>query len=107
MQFNLEEWRKIYDEIQVKGKIYKDSLPSYDEELNKFPPISPLSESDQKKLFHEIDDLKLKNDLYLDACGIRSNPPLWNFSIDDPTTWKSHRTFAYKHLVNNYRWGRR
>ena len=98
MQFNVNEWRNIYDEVHIRGKMFKDSLPTYDEDKKKIPPVSPLSAEEQKKLQDEIKDLTFKSDLYLDSCNMYS-VPLWKYNIEDKRTWKSDSSFAFDHLV--------
>lgn len=99
MQFSLRRWRKAYDTVKILGLTLKNSRHSYDEQKKYVPPVMPLSEEDQwkleKKIERELD--KLKN--YMDATGMNLRPPLWTYNRNDATTWASHNSFKYGHLL--------
>ena len=101
MEFSIKKWldyRKkaslLADFIQAhkspildeKGQVkaYKIQLPK--EELH--AKISQIT-----SILRECSE-------YLDCCGMQMKKPLWKFNIDDVTTWKSHKDFAYGDLAN-------
>lgn len=99
MHFNVKEWRRIYDKVQFLGQILKDANESLDEDRKLLPAIYPISRDSRKSLETEIKGLMIDCNICLDAGGMRSNPPLWKYDKDDPTTWASHKSFKFKHLM--------
>lgn len=100
MQFNVNEWRKIYDEVQFLGKILKDSQPSLDPTTKKWiPAIQEISKDAFKNISEEIDLLLIKNTQYLDGCEMNPNPPLWHYNSKDKSTFVSDTSFKYDHLI--------
>lgn len=99
--FDVKEWRRIYDKVQHLGQIIKDSNQRLDDEGNWLPALHLISVDARKSIEAEIKVWLAANDNYLDACGMKPNPPLWKYDVKDPTTWASHATFKYKHLMNS------
>lgn len=104
MQFNVNEWRRIYDKVQSLGQIIKDSQERVDKEGNWLPPIHSISQDAAKSIETEIKELLTKVNIYLDACGLRPEPPLWKYDVKDPTTWASSDKFKFKHLISDRRY---
>ncbi len=100
MQFNVKEWRRKYDKIQALGQILKDSYPSVDKNGNWLQPLHIISHDSSKSIEAEIKELVAKVNIYLDACGLRPEQPLWKYDVKDPTTWASSGKFKYGHLIN-------
>ena len=99
MQFNVNEWRRYYDQIHNLGKMLNDSYPSMDEHRNYVAPTVNLRKDAQLNLEKEIKEWIDRCSKYLDSCGLRPEKPLWKFNIKDPTTHISSPDFAYKHLL--------
>jgi hypothetical protein len=99
MEFNIAEWRKDYDKAQSLGKRLKDSQPYRDEDKVWHEAPHPLGAYDQINLQKEIEVIALKISKYLDDCGIRMEPPLWDYDKEDPSTWPSDESFKFKHLL--------
>jgi hypothetical protein len=93
------EWRKIYDEVQKKGLILKNSYPTLDKNKKMVSPVAYLSTDAQKALDKEIKELLKRCTTFLNFIGNKPSEPLWIYSEDDPTTWLSHPSFAYGHLL--------
>ena len=101
MKFNITDWYNIYKKVNYFGAKLRDSKRNYDCSTKSWIPCkSLLSEEEQVELEKKIKNLIIKNNNYLDACGLRKKEPKWVFSIDDPRTWPSHDSFIYKHLLD-------
>jgi hypothetical protein len=99
MHFNIAEWRRFYDKIHGLDKTLKNSYWTIDEEKVKHPPLIELSEEAQKAIEKEIEDLIKLSGSYLNICDMPSAPVLWKYNVEDPSTWVSHESFKYQHLV--------
>ncbi len=78
MNFNVKEWRRVYDEVKYLGEIYKDSLPIFifkNYKWDKHPPKTPLSLDAQRGVEREIKKLIAKTSRYMDMCGITARMP--------------------------------
>jgi len=104
MQFSIKEWRRMYDKVQYLGQILKDSHPSVDENKLWRPALHAISEEAQKSLEQELKELLTNVSQYLDSCGMKLLEASWDYDKDDPTTWESHRSFKFKHLLNKRRY---
>ncbi len=100
MQFNVKEWRKIYDKVQFLGQIIKDSNESLDDRGRPLPALYPISKDTRNSIEEEIKWLVIKSNTCLDAAEMRTKKPLWKYDKFDPTTWLSHETFRFMHLLN-------
>jgi hypothetical protein len=100
MDFNVKHWLEIYKSVKLYGRILKHCRHSFDKKLELwFDPLSPFPEDYQKVIEKSLEDLLMKNSLYLDACGLIPKEPKWVFNIDETKTWASHRDFIYTHLI--------
>lgn len=99
MQFNIREWRRIYDKVNGLGKMIKDSYPFVDEHGQNQPAPSPLSRETRNILADEIKALTERSNSYLDACGMKPPAPKWIYNNKDVTTWPSDPSFKYGHLL--------
>lgn len=99
MNFNLHRWRRTYDDIKRLGNTLRDSRPTFDKFNNETPPVAPLKLEEQEKIEKKIQANldKIKN--YMDATGMNLRPGLWVYNRNDPTTWASHKSFKYGHLL--------
>lgn len=95
----ISEWRKFYDKTQELGWLLKNSRPSTDENGWYVEPIINLSKDDQADLEKQIKDLTERCGIYMDSCNMHMPPALWRFHRDDVTTWKSHPSFKFDHLI--------
>jgi hypothetical protein len=95
MQFNIQTWRKRYDEIQNLGQIIKNSLPNKEGTR----PVTPISHETRMSLEKDIEERCKKVSEYLEASNMQMPSPLWHFDIKDESTWLSSEHFAYGHLV--------
>jgi len=59
----------------------------------------PLSEGVFEEYINSVTELTTKSDVYLDSYGYRMPQPLWHYDPKDKTTWASHESFAYGHLL--------
>lgn len=100
MQFNIQEWRKIYNKVQVLGNRLKDSHPKKGQYNESIPALHPLSADEQLQLEEEINSWLNRSNSYLDACALYAAKPKWQYNKDDPTTWVSSRDFKYQDLLN-------
>lgn len=101
MIFLAKDWRRTYDFVQQLGTTLKDSRPTYDEDGNYFAPKLELSKEAQLVLEDKIRKLILKNNRYLDQCGMKPNKPLWHYDRKNPETHMSAPEFKYWHLVKD------
>jgi hypothetical protein len=99
MQFNVMEWRKIYNKVKVKGQIIKESYPYIDDDHNLCPPLNPIPVNQRKKIEEEIKYLLDQSKRLLNSAGIKPKPPLWIYDPKDVTTWPSDQRFKYKNLL--------
>jgi len=100
MEFDIKDWRKIYDEVQRIAKMLQDSNPTYGEDKKLISAVHPLTIESKIDLNARIKKLLIKNTHYLDACDIKPHEPLWSYNIDDRKTWPSDKSFIYGHLLN-------
>ena len=98
---SLREWNKTYHEVKKLGQSLADSWSTVTEDGEKVSPLQPLTPDEQIDLEIRIKQLLTRSTLHLHIRGIRPKEPLWQFNIDDPTTHKSSKKFAYRHLI----WG--
>jgi hypothetical protein len=91
----MREWRRMYNNVHRLGKILKNSRPDYDGN----PALHALSISSQLNVEAEIKDCLNKTSNYLDGCGLTLSKTRWNYEPKDPTTWISHDSFEFDHLV--------
>lgn len=96
MQFNIKEWRRIYDRVHHLGKKFKDSFPDFDGN----PPVAPLDRHEQDQIQTEMSLLTNRSNRYLDATRMRFPAPLWHYNRKDPKTWASHESFKFGHLMS-------
>lgn len=99
MQFNINEWRRIYNRVQHLGKMLKESQPTYDEYKNYIEPIAELNRDTQDAIKSEISLLMRRSDHYLDVSFMTQPKPLWHYIYNDPKTHLSHEAFKYGHLI--------
>lgn len=99
MQFNVKEWRKIYDKVNYLGQVIKDANEHQDADGNWNPPVSPISPGVRKVIEDEIKALLIQSKNSLDSVGLRPYPALWIYNKDDPATWPSHDSFKFNHLI--------
>lgn len=99
MTFSLKKWRKTYDLVHGIGRKLSDSRPTINKNGKVIKSLCPLAEEEvlrlEKKIQMHLD--KLCN--YMDYTGMNLKPGLWVYSKTDPTTWASHDTFKYSHLL--------
>jgi hypothetical protein len=101
MKFNIKKWREFYDNTQYIGKMLNDARTTIDDNKVVHPPISYLNIDVKYSLENDIQDITKKCSRYLDACGLYMPRALWGYDHEDSTTWASHESFAYKHLLNH------
>ena len=101
MQFNANEWLKIYNKVQFLGNIIKNSCEHVDTKGEWTLPLYPISSQSNTSIENEIKELLTKNNHYLNACNLFPNPKLWEFNIKDQRTWASSKAFKYKKLINS------
>lgn len=97
MQFNINEWRKIYDRVHAIGQLLKDSR--IDKDGN--PAVNPLGYDTKRNLDAEIINLLDRCNDYLDSCNMRLPEPLWHYDKEDPKTHASHESFKYGHFLEH------
>lgn len=99
MNFSLSKWRKTYDLVHSLGKKLKDSRPTIGENMQIIDAVNPLGIEEEtrleKKIQTHLDNLRI----YMDHTRMNLRPGLWVYNKDDPTTWASHGTFKYGHLI--------
>ena len=100
MQFSIKEWRKFYDKTHQLSKMLHDCTATYDDKGTRIPPKNEISKEARLALISQIELLMQRCSRYLDRCGMRMPPPVWHYNPEDKTTWASHKTFNYEHLVN-------
>jgi hypothetical protein len=98
MNFSVKEWRRMYDAAHELGVKLKNSRPTYDEDYNYYPPISPLTRGQQASLEDRIQIIMEKNNQYLDQCDMKMPKPLWVYDRLKPDTHRSSKHFKYDHL---------
>jgi len=103
MEFDIKVWRATYDKVQALGQKLYDSYPHVSKNNFWKDAISKLSVEEQEKLIDEIKGLTDKASKYLEECNLHICEPLWPYNIKDKTTWRSHETFAYHHLLKRRR----
>lgn len=101
MQFDIKEWRRIYDEVKARGNIIYDSLAHVGEKWEEIPVKQEISVNRRLDLEEEISFLLSRSNIYLDSCNMICKPVLWKYNKDDKSTWASHPSFRFKHLVSN------
>lgn len=99
MQFQMKEWRRMYDFVHELGRALRDARPTYDDLGNYYAPKIEMSTADQQTLESKIKSLTQRSSKYLDQCGVRPNKPLWNYDRKNPETHISAPEFKYGHLV--------
>ena len=104
MQFNVNEWRRMYDKVRHLGQILKDSHERVDKDGNWLPALHLISQDAAKSIENEIKELVTKVNIYLDACGLMPEPSLWKYDPKDESTWASSKKFKFKHLLNTRRY---
>lgn len=95
MQFSINEWKRVYNKVHALGKQLKEARVDYDGN----PAINPLPFHTQREIENDIQNLTNKSNRYLDACNIRYPIELWAYNRQDKTTWASHSSFKYAHLM--------
>jgi hypothetical protein len=98
MDFSINEWLRIYNKVQMLGKVLKDSYFTYDNLKKAVPPKVELSKDEQLNLESRIKTLTERSNHYLDQCGLKCAVPLWHYNNKDPRTWVSHESFMFEHL---------
>lgn len=73
MKFCINEWRKIYDDVQFISRTLRGSLPNCDENGLKVQPKYSLSNEVQQHMEIDLNRLLKKCSKYLDSCGIAVN----------------------------------
>lgn len=101
MNFSLSKWRRTYDLVHGLGRKLRDSRPTMDEKNNKVEAINPLGEEEEARLEKKIQMYLDNIRIYMDDTRMKFRPGLWVYHRDDPTTWASHDTFKYGHLLKN------
>jgi len=100
MKFDIKEWLKIYNEVKLLGQQLKDSYPFVDSKKKWHDPIISLTIHEQNELSDQIKILTRKITSYLNYCNVKFPNPLWNYDVKNKTTWISHQSFVYGHLMN-------
>lgn len=95
MQFNMREWRRMYDNITEAGQLIKDSRVDYEGN----PPKHHLSADTKYNLNATIKNNLRAIKVYFKACKMHCPRPLWYYDVKDTKTWYSHESFAYSHKV--------
>lgn len=99
MQFNIKDWRKMYDKIHELGRKLRDSRPTSNEYGESVEAVAPLYPWEQTMLEDDIKCLINKCSLYLDTTGNKLPKPLWYYDRKDRRTCASHESFKYGHLL--------
>lgn len=99
MEFNVKEWRKMYNDVHRMGKLLKDAQPKFIGKQEIVPALAPLSKEEQEDLRDAIEYLLNKSRKYLNNCNIRPKKPLWKYKEDDKRTWASNKAFIYGDLL--------
>jgi hypothetical protein len=94
MRFSMREWLKLYRETHKYGEKLK--LYHYGKDV---PQGKRLSRDTAALYIMEIDSLTERTKRYLDGCGLTLPPTAWEYRADDKTTWPSHESFKYGHLM--------
>ncbi len=98
MRFSMKQWRKLYHEINTLGQKLKDFHYA-----TKVPEGKRLSRDTVYMIQNDISALLDRTKRYLDGCGMSMPATAWQYSFDDKTTWPSHESFRYYHLLDR-RW---
>lgn len=101
MRFSMREWLKLYREINKYGEKLRRFHYAKDKDI---PPGKRLSRDTVALYLREIESLTERTKRYLDGCGLMFPKTPWKYSDEDKTTWPSHDTFAYKHLMPRSRY---
>lgn len=99
MQFNVNDWRKMYDKIHQLGHTLRDSRPTCNEYGESIPAVASLYPWERAMIETEIKSIINKCSQYLDATGNRLPKPLWYYDRKDKQTCASHESFKYGHLL--------
>lgn len=99
MEFNVNEWRKFYDRIQVLGQHLKNAQPYRDRSRVWHDAPCPLDTYEQIAIQKQVDAITPLVSTYLDSCNMRMPAPLWDFDREDPSTWESDASFKFRHLM--------
>ncbi len=99
MQFSIKEWRRIYDRVQMLGKMLCDSRPTYTENDRYIAPLTELSKEAQTALESDIKTLTQRSSKYLDQCGMRPRIALWHYDRMNPETHASAPEFKFRALI--------
>ena len=94
MRYSHREWLKLYrktHEYGAKLKLYHYA---------KIVPEGKRLSRDTVELYRlEIASLTERTAKYLDGCGLALPQTPWAYEADDKSTWPSHDSFAYQHLM--------
>lgn len=94
MRFSMREWLKLYRETQKYG----EKLKRY--HYAKAIPQGKRLSRDTVLLYElELESLSERVKRYLDGCGLTLPQTLWEYKANDKTTWPSHESFKYQHLM--------
>ena len=94
MRFSMREWLKLYRTTQIFGEKLKCYHYAKD-----VPQGKRLSRDTVALYLMEIDSLTERTKRYLDGCGMTLPQTPWEYKADDKSTWPSHETFRYHHLM--------
>jgi hypothetical protein len=94
MRFSMREWLKLYRKTQDFG----EKLKRY--HYAKYVPLGLRLSRDTVALYlMEIDSLTERAKRYLDGCGMMLPQTPWEYKSNDKTTWPSHESFRFSHLM--------
>jgi len=100
MKFDLNIWWDYRNKAKIIGDyILAHKECTYDKEGNFKKYKLKMDEEEFQYNIKKITAILKECSNYLMACGMYMPKPLWKFSIDDTKTWKSHRDFAFEHLL--------
>lgn len=88
--FDISVWRTYYDDISAIGRLLKEPIDDNGH-------LIPWDE--RERMRKDADNLCKQCANYMNAHKIKLPRPLWYYSYKDPTTWLSHETFAFYHLI--------
>lgn len=101
MKFNINEWRQYYQRIKAHGQQLCDSRVTRDKHGKIVPAIKPLTQEELNEIESNIKILTKKLTNYLNNSQLKYAAPLWKYSTKDETTWSSHESFKFEHLLQN------
>ena len=94
MRYSHREWLKLYKTTHEYGA----KLKRY-HYAKAIPQGKRLSRDTVALYLLEIESLTERAARYLDGCGMGLALTPWEYDPSDKTTWPSHESFAYKHLM--------